>query len=64
MISGTFYTQSEAAKVLGRDRHTISRWAKEGKLNPVRLGPLVLIAKEEVDRLVDEGASGKEASIG
>ncbi len=50
MISGTFYTLQEAASLLRKDRHTVSRWIKEGKLPARRVGNLVLIRKQDVQR--------------
>ena len=51
MISGTFYTQGEVAEMFGKDRHTIARWIETGRLAAVRLGNVVLIRHEEIDRL-------------
>ena len=46
-----FYTENQAAKLLGVNRVTIWRWIKAGKLNIQRVGGVVLIPKEEIDSL-------------
>ena len=51
MIKGTFYTLSETAQLLGKNRRTIWMWLKEGKILGERVGNMVLIAEGEVKRL-------------
>ena len=46
-----FYTQGEAAKVLGVTPVTVWRWIKEGRLDIQRVGREVLIPKWEVELL-------------
>ena len=58
MISGTFYTLGEVAQLLAKNRLTIRRWIRSGKLDGQRLGSVVLIRKEEVDRLRREAEWG------
>ena len=48
-ISEFFYTQTQMAGLLGVDRTTIWRWAKEGKVDIQRVGREVLIPKWEVE---------------
>lgn len=59
------YTVEELARLTGRSAYTIRRWISEGRLTAIRLaegGPRgrLLIAHEELDRLV---AAGKGGSI-
>ena len=54
MISGTFYTLTEVARLLGKDRGTIARWLKAGKVKGEPVGNMVLIAEAEVTRLQSE----------
>ena len=56
LISGTFYTLTEVAHLLEKDRHTIARWLKQGKISGERVGNMVLIGKEEVDKLRSKAA--------
>jgi excisionase family DNA binding protein len=51
MISGTFVSLGEAAIILGRNRNTIARWIRTGKIKGERIGNLVLIRQEELERL-------------
>lgn len=44
-----FYTEKQAAKVLGVNRITIWRWIKESKFNTQQVGREVLIPKWEVE---------------
>jgi excisionase family DNA binding protein len=46
-----FYTQGEAAEVLGVTPITVWRWIKEGRLDIERVGREVLIPKWEVELL-------------
>ena len=39
---------------MGKSRNTVSRWIHGGKLAATPIGNLVLIPKEEVDRLLKE----------
>lgn len=50
-LSDLFYTQGEAAEVLGVNRMTIWRWIKEGRFDIQRVGREVLIPKWEVELL-------------
>lgn len=51
MITGTFYTLGEVAELLGKHRMTITRWHKKGDLQVTKIGNLVLISDEEVQRI-------------
>ena len=44
-----FYTESQAAELLGVNRITIWRWIKNGNFNVQRIGSIVFIPKWEVD---------------
>ena len=44
-----FYTEGQAAELLGVNRITIWRWIKSGKFNIQRVGSVVFIPKWEVD---------------
>jgi excisionase family DNA binding protein len=44
----------EAARLLGISRWTVRSYIREGKLKPVRLGRRVLLAEDELERLVSE----------
>jgi excisionase family DNA binding protein len=50
-ISEFFYTQGEAAEVLGVTSVTVWRWIKEGRLDIERIGREVLIPKWEIELL-------------
>lgn len=42
---------TETAVILGLTRETMRQWLKNGKLNGQRMGNMVLITEEEVNRL-------------
>lgn len=46
-----FATESEAANILGVNRNTIARWAKEGKLEIQRVGRIGLIPRRQIELL-------------
>lgn len=46
-----FYTEQQAAKLLGVNRITIWRWIRNGKLNTQQVGREVLIPKWEIELL-------------
>jgi len=50
-----FYTIAEFAKVLKISIPTVKRWIKSGKIKVLRVGRVVRIPKEEIDRLMSEG---------
>ena len=47
-----FATESEAANILGVNRNTIARWAKDGKLEIQRIGRIGLIPKWQIELLM------------
>jgi excisionase family DNA binding protein len=47
-LKDEYYTISQAAKMIGVARQTISRWIDEGKIPAEKIGREVLIAKNEV----------------
>jgi len=51
----------EAAELLRISRWTVRSYIKAGKLRPVRLGRRVLLAEDELERLVAEGQEPIEA---
>ena len=53
-ISGTYYTASGAAVLLGKHRNTVCRWVKEGRLPAIRLGSAVLIPEEAIRGLAGQ----------
>ena len=52
MITGTFYTLGEVANRLQKHRNTVARWIKQGKLPAIHLGNVVLVRKEDVERVI------------
>jgi excisionase family DNA binding protein len=51
----------QAAQVLGISPWTVRSYIRVGKLKPVRLGRRVLLAEDELERLVAEGQEPREA---
>jgi excisionase family DNA binding protein len=58
VITGSFYTIGEAARKLKRHRNTIARWIREGKVNAIHLGNVVLIREEDIAELESEETFG------
>jgi excisionase family DNA binding protein len=50
-IGDYFFTEKQAAKLLGINRITVWRWVKNGKLNAQYICGIVLIPKWEVELL-------------
>lgn len=48
LIADVFYTLSEAAEVLGVERHTVARWVAAGRLPAQKAGGVVFIEKAAV----------------
>jgi len=48
-IAEYFYTEGQAAQVLGVNRITVLRWVKQNRFNIQRVGREVLIPKWEVE---------------
>ncbi|MFC2008394.1 helix-turn-helix domain-containing protein [Chloroflexota bacterium] len=46
-----FITESDAASILGVNRNTIARWAKDGKLEIQHVGRTGLIPKWQIELL-------------
>jgi excisionase family DNA binding protein len=51
----------EAAGLLGISPWTIRGYIRDGKLKPVRLGRRVLLAEDELERLVAQSQGPKQA---
>ena len=43
-----------AAKMTNKDRNTIDRWVKKGKLRGFKVGSQVLVNIHDLERLIDE----------
>ncbi len=50
-IMDYFITESEAARILGVNRNTIARWAREAKLEVQHIGRTGLIPKWQIELL-------------
>ena len=55
-----YLNQSRAAEILNRNRTTIWRWMKEGKITYVLIGDMRMIPRSEVERVAAE--SSKEVA--
>jgi excisionase family DNA binding protein len=53
----------EAAGLLGISKWTVRGYVRTGKLKPVRLGRRVLLAEDELERLVAEGQQPPPAKV-
>ncbi len=52
----------EAAELLGISKWTVRGYIREGKLKSARLGRRVLLAEDELERLVAKSQEPKEAA--
>jgi excisionase family DNA binding protein len=50
----------EAAESVGLSHWTLRQYVREGKVKAVRLGRRVLIEPSELERLIEQGRSGKD----
>ena len=48
---------AEAARALGRPKMTIYRWADSGKIVGIKLGGMLFIPKNELERIKNEKAA-------
>ena len=53
-----FVTLTEAAAILGVSYPTMRRLIRQGKINAARVGRIVLIPEEEIEKLIKELAKG------
>ena len=49
------FTVADIAQRFGAHEVTIRRWLREGRIKPLRLGRLVRITSEELERFEKEG---------
>ena len=59
-----FYTPDELAAMLKVTRQAIYNWIQQGRMEAVRIGRTVRIPGEEVERLLREGRSARQADQG
>ncbi len=57
ITTSDLFSVSNAAKELGRPRITIYRWIETGKIQGIKLGGILFIPREEIDRLKNEKAT-------
>jgi excisionase family DNA binding protein len=50
-ISEFFYTEAQAARILGVNRITVWRWIRAGKFDAQKIGREVIIPRWQVDLL-------------
>jgi len=50
----------QAASLLGLSIWTVRAYIREGKLRPVRLGRRVLLEEDQLEKLINEGRTGRE----
>ncbi len=46
------YTPIEVAKIFKVTRKTIYNWIESGKIKPIKIGNVIRIPKEEVERIL------------
>ena len=52
----TMMTVKETADFFGVSPRTVFRWIKSGKLESVKIGGVVRIKKNEIERVINEGS--------
>lgn len=60
-MADTFYTPDELAALLKVTRQAIYNWIQQGRIAAVRIGRTVRIPGEEVERLLRDGRSLRQA---
>ena len=60
-MADPFYTPDELAALLKVTRQAIYNWIQQGQIEAVRIGRTVRIPGEEVERLLREGRSPRQA---
>ena len=54
----------QAAGLLGISRWTVRAYIRDGRLKPVRLGRRVLLAEDELERLIEQGKEPNDTTCG
>jgi len=60
----SFLTVADVAEMLKLNQQTVRNWIDQGSLPAVRVGRRVRIRQSDLDRLLDEGRTGGQASSG
>ena len=60
-MADKFYTPDELAALLKVTRQAIYNWIQQGRMEAVRIGRTVRIPADEVERLLREGRSPRQA---
>ena len=61
-MADPFYTPEELAALLKVTRQAIYNWIQQGRIEAVRIGRTVRVPGEEVERLLREGRSPRQAA--
>jgi excisionase family DNA binding protein len=63
-LGDSFLTVAEVAEMLKLNQQTVRNWIDQGSLPAVRVGRRVRIRQSDLDRLLDEGRTGRPAVSG
>lgn len=59
-ITKDYYSPSEVAARVGRDKQTVQNWCRWGQIEAVKRGRRWYISNRELKRLIDSGCELKE----
>lgn len=62
MLHSDLLTTAEVADLLRVSRASVSRWAKDGVLRPIRVGGVVRFRRDDVDALLVPDAAMPKAA--
>ncbi len=55
-----YYTPEEISKTFNVKKATVYLWVREGKLKAIRLGNLIRISEEALQKFIEESSRNKE----
>ena len=54
MVTDKYYTVRELAQILRRDKTTIYKWIKEGRIKAIKVRGRYLIPEDELNKIIEK----------